>query len=68
MAAVQPIRKQSYEQIYLLLKTAILQQHCLSAYYKGHLRLFLPCILGRSKGIKGYRSSPINTEVKAGAA
>ncbi len=48
MAAVQPIRKQSYEQVYLLLKTAILGKICLSARYRGYLRLLCPHILGRN--------------------
>ena len=48
MAAVQPIRKQSYEQVYLLLKTAIEQRRCLSARYRGYFRLLCPHVLGRN--------------------
>ena len=48
MAAVQPIRKQSYEQVYLLLKAAIFEKSCVSARYRGYLRLVCPYILGRN--------------------
>ncbi len=48
MAAVRPIRKQSYEQIYVLLKTAIIERSCISLRYQAHLRLMCPYILGRT--------------------
>lgn len=49
MAAVQPIRQQSYEQIYALLQEAIQQKSCLSARYRGYRRLLCPYVLGRNQ-------------------
>ncbi len=49
MAAVQPIRKQSYEHVLRLVKQAIFQKACLTARYGGYLRLLAPHILGRTK-------------------
>lgn len=49
MAAVQPIRKQSFERVFSLLKTAIFQKSCVSARYAGYRRLLSPHILGRAK-------------------
>lgn len=48
MAAVQPIRQQSYEQIYALLQQAVLVKSCLSARYRGYRRLLCPYVLGRN--------------------
>src|SRR3954453_10136200 len=49
MAAVQPIRRQSFEAIYDLLRTSLLTRKPVSAVYNGKARLFCPHILGRNK-------------------
>ena len=49
MAAVQPIRQQSYECIYALLRSALLNKRCIAANYKGLQRIFCPVVIGRSK-------------------
>ncbi len=49
MAAVQPIRRQSFEAIYELLRTSLLSRKPVSATYNGKLRLFCPHVLGRNK-------------------
>jgi hypothetical protein len=49
MAAVQPIRSQSFEAIYELLRTSLLTRKPVSATYNGKLRLFCPHVLGRNK-------------------
>lgn len=48
MAAVEPIRQQSYERIYELLACALRERSCISAYYHGYFRLFCPYLLGRN--------------------
>ncbi|MFL6450636.1 MAG: hypothetical protein ACJ746_23580 [Bryobacteraceae bacterium] len=49
MAAVQPIRRQSFEAIYELLRTSLLGRKPVSANYNGKRRLFCPHVLGRNK-------------------
>src|SRR3982751_5415803 len=49
MAAVQPIRRQSFEAIYDLLRTSLLSRKPISATYKGKPRLLCPHVLGRNK-------------------
>jgi len=49
MAAVQPIRRQSFEAMYDLLRAALLTRTPVSATYKGQPRLFCPHVLGRNK-------------------
>jgi hypothetical protein len=49
MAAVQPIRSQSFEAIYALIRTSLLSRKPISATYNGKPRLFCPHILGRNK-------------------
>ena len=49
MAAVQPIRRQSFEAIYELVRTSLLSRKPISATYNGKPRLFCPHILGRNK-------------------
>lgn len=49
MAAVQPIRRQSFEAIYELLRTSLLSRTPVSATYNGKHRLLCPHVLGRNK-------------------
>lgn len=49
MAAVQPIRRQSFEAIYELLRTSLLSRKPISAIYNGKPRLLCPHVLGRNK-------------------
>lgn len=49
MAAVQPIRRQSFEAIYELLRTALITRTPVSAMYNDKRRLFCPHVLGRNK-------------------
>lgn len=49
MAAVQPIRRQSFEAIYELLRTALVNRTPVSAIYNDKKRLFCPHILGRNQ-------------------
>ena len=49
MAAVQPIRRQSFETIYDLLRTSLLSRKPISATYNGKFRLLCPHIMGRNK-------------------
>jgi hypothetical protein len=49
MAAVQPIRRQSFEAIYDLLRTSLLSRKPISAIYNGKPRFLCPHVLGRNK-------------------
>lgn len=54
MAAVQPIRRQSFEVIYELIRSSVISRKPVSAIYKGKPRLFCPHILGRNKNDVPY--------------
>jgi hypothetical protein len=49
MAAVQPIRRQSFETIHDLLRTSLLDRKPISAIYNGKFRLLCPHVMGRNK-------------------
>ena len=49
MAAPRPIRSQSYEQVYELVRSAIEAKKPLAAVYKDCRRLFCPYLLGRNE-------------------
>lgn len=49
MAAPQPIRSQSYEQVYELVRAAIIARQPITAVYRERRRLFCPYLLGRNK-------------------
>lgn len=49
MAAPQPIRSQSYEQIYALVQQSIANRQPLAAVYNNRRRLLCPYLLGRNK-------------------
>ena len=49
MAAPRPIRSQSYEQVYELVRTAILNKQPIAAVYRERRRLFCPYVLGRNR-------------------
>src|SRR5947209_5786091 len=49
MAAVQPIRRQSYEAIYEILRTAATQRTPVKAMYNGLPRFLCPHVGGRNK-------------------
>jgi hypothetical protein len=49
MAAVQPIRRQSFETVYDLVRTSLLSRKPISAIYNGKPRFLCPHVLGRNK-------------------
>src|SRR5689334_18935841 len=49
MAAVQPIRGQSFETIHDLLRTSLFDRKPISATYNGKFRLLCPHVMGRNK-------------------
>ena len=54
MAAVQPIRGQSFEAIYELIRSSLISRKPVSAMYKGKPRLFCPHVLGRNRNDVPY--------------
>lgn len=49
MAAPKPIRSQSYEQVYELVRSAIAAKQPITAVYRDRRRLLCPYLLGRNR-------------------